>query len=109
VGLVQILALLAIAHGGLLPGEVPGQPAGPGTALGPDPDDPLLRDVDGRRQRPPGGQGGTSSSPGWSTAIVVLRFGLLWLGYWTDAPFLAVVVGQLAIQIGLSLGPRRSG
>ncbi len=43
--------------------------------------------------------------PRLELAIVVLRFGLLALGYWTKAPFLAVVIGQLAIQIGLSLGP----
>ncbi len=43
--------------------------------------------------------------PRLEMAIVVARFGLLWLGYWTGAPFLAIVVGQVAIQIGLSLGP----
>jgi O-antigen/teichoic acid export membrane protein len=43
--------------------------------------------------------------PRLELAIVVLRFGLLALGYWTGAPFLAVVIGQLAIQVGLSLGP----
>lgn len=43
--------------------------------------------------------------PRLEMAIVLLRFGLLWMGYWADAPFLAIVVGQVAIQIGLSLGP----
>ena len=43
--------------------------------------------------------------PRLELAIVVLRFGVLALGYWTKAPFLAVVIAQLAIQIGLSLGP----
>ena len=43
--------------------------------------------------------------PRLEMAIVVCRFGLLWLGYWTRAPFLAVVVGQMIIQVGLSLGP----
>lgn len=43
--------------------------------------------------------------PRLEMAIVVARFGLLWAGYWTGAPFLAIVVGQVAIQVGLSLGP----
>ena len=43
--------------------------------------------------------------PRLELAIIVLRFGLLWLGYWGGAPFLLVVAGQVAIQIGLSLGP----
>ncbi len=43
--------------------------------------------------------------PRLELAIIVLRFGFLALGYWTRAPFLAVVVAQLAVQIGLSLGP----
>ena len=43
--------------------------------------------------------------PRLELAIVVLRFGLLWVGYWTGAPFLLVVLGQLAVQIGLSLLP----
>ncbi len=43
--------------------------------------------------------------PRLEMAIVVARFGLLWAGYWSGAPFLWVVVGQMAIQVGLSLGP----
>lgn len=43
--------------------------------------------------------------PRLELAIIVLRFGLLWLGYWAGAPFLLVVAGQVAIQIGLSLAP----
>src|ERR1700733_14738856 len=37
--------------------------------------------------------------PRLEMAIVVARFGLLWAGYWTGAPFLWVVVGQVAVQI----------
>ncbi len=43
--------------------------------------------------------------PRLELAIVVARFGLLWVGYVTGADFLLIVLGQLAIQIGLSLGP----
>jgi len=43
--------------------------------------------------------------PRLELAIVVLRFIALWLGYRSSAPFLTVVVVQIAIQIGLSLGP----
>ena len=43
--------------------------------------------------------------PRLELAIILLRFGLLWVGYKTGAPFLLVVVGQVAIQIGLSLAP----
>ena len=43
--------------------------------------------------------------PRLELAIIVLRFALLWVGYATGAPFLLVVAGQVAIQIGLSLGP----
>ncbi len=43
--------------------------------------------------------------PRLELAIVVLRFALLWAGYQAGAPFLLVVAGQVAIQIGLSLGP----
>ena len=43
--------------------------------------------------------------PRLELAIVVLRFGLLLVGYWANLPFLWVVVGQVVIQIGLSLGP----
>ena len=43
--------------------------------------------------------------PRLELAIIVLRFALLALGYATGAPFFLVVVGQVAIQIGLSLGP----
>ncbi len=43
--------------------------------------------------------------PRLELAIIVSRFGLLWAGYWSGAPFLMVVAGQVAIQIGLSLGP----
>jgi O-antigen/teichoic acid export membrane protein len=43
--------------------------------------------------------------PRLEMAIVLGRFGLLWLGYWTGADFLMIVAGQVALQIGLSLGP----
>ena len=43
--------------------------------------------------------------PRLELAIVVLRFALLGIGYQTRAPFLLVVVSQIAVQIGLSLGP----
>lgn len=43
--------------------------------------------------------------PRLELAIVVLRFALLWVGYRSGAPFLLVVAGQVAVQIGLSLGP----
>ena len=43
--------------------------------------------------------------PRLELAIIVLRFVLLGIGYATGAPFLLVVAGQVAIQIGLSLGP----
>ena len=43
--------------------------------------------------------------PRLELAIIALRFGLLWVGYWSGAPFLLVVAGQVAVQIGLSLGP----
>jgi O-antigen/teichoic acid export membrane protein len=43
--------------------------------------------------------------PRLEMAIVFARFGLLWVGYWTGANFLMIVVSQVAVQIGLSLGP----
>ncbi len=43
--------------------------------------------------------------PRLELAIIVSRFGLLWAGFWSGAPFLLVVAGQVALQIGLSLGP----
>ena len=43
--------------------------------------------------------------PRLELVIVVLRFALLWVGYWSGAPFLLVVVGQVAIQVGFSLAP----
>ena len=43
--------------------------------------------------------------PRLEMAIVLGRFGLLWLGYWTNADFLLIVAGQVVLQIGLSLGP----
>ncbi len=43
--------------------------------------------------------------PRLELAIIVLRFALLWAGYRSGAPFLLVVVAQVAVQIGLSLGP----
>ena len=43
--------------------------------------------------------------PRLELAIIVLRFALLVIGYWSGAPFLLVVAGQVAIQIGVSLGP----
>ena len=47
--------------------------------------------------------------PRLEMAIVLCRFGLLWAGFMTGAPFLAVVALQVAVQIGLSLGPAALG
>ena len=104
VGLVQMLILLAIAHGGLLPAKFEGNRLvlgllwiqilttpffGMSTVVG-----GVLQAA--RRYE---------YIPRLELAIVVLRFGLLWVGYWTGAPFLTIVIGQMAVQIGLSLGP----
>lgn len=104
VTLVQILVLLTIAHGGLLPMHYQGSRLvigllwvqilttpffGMSTVVG-----GVLQAA--RRYE---------FIPRLETAIVICRFGLLWVGYWTGAPFLAVVIGQMIIQIGLSLGP----
>jgi O-antigen/teichoic acid export membrane protein len=43
--------------------------------------------------------------PQFETLIVLFRFLLLLVGYFTKAPFLLIVAGQLAIQIGLSVIP----
>ncbi len=43
--------------------------------------------------------------PRLELAIIAIRFALLWVGYWSGAPFLLVVAGQVLVQIGLSLGP----
>ena len=37
--------------------------------------------------------------------VVVLRFALLWLGYWGGLDFFGIVVAQTALQIALLLGP----
>ncbi len=104
VALIQMAILAAIAHGGLLPERFRGNPMvlgllwiqiattpffGLSTVVG-----SVLQAA--RRYE---------FIPRLELAIVVLRFGLLALGYWTGAPFLLVVLGQLAIQIGFSLIP----
>ena len=103
VALIQMLVLLAIAHGGLLPFkfqnplvvgllwvQIVSTPFfGMSTVVG-----SVLQAA--RRYE---------FIPRLEMAIVIARFGLLWLGYWTNAPFLAIVIGQVALQIGLSLLP----
>jgi O-antigen/teichoic acid export membrane protein len=104
VALIQMLILVAIAHGGLLPVKFQGNSLvlgllwvqilstpffGVSTVVG-----SVLQAA--RRYE---------FIPRLEMAIVILRFGLLWVGYWSKAPFLWIVVGQIAIQIGLSLGP----
>ena len=103
VALIQMLILVTIAHGGLLPVKFQNPMVvsllwvqivttpffGMSTVVG-----SVLQAA--RRYE---------FIPRLEMAIVVGRFGLLWVGYWTGAPFLAVVVGQMAIQVGLSLGP----
>ena len=104
VALIQILVLLAIAHGGLLPTKFRGNELvvgllwvqilttpffGMSTVVG-----GVLQAA--RRYE---------FIPRLEAAIVICRFGLLWVGYWYRVNFLAIVVGQMAIQIGLSLGP----
>ena len=104
VALIQVLILLAIAHGGLLPAKFQGNPLvvgllwvqilttpffGVSTVIG-----GVLQAA--RRYE---------FIPRLEMAVVACRFGLLWVGYWTGAPFLAIVVGQMVLQLGLSLGP----
>ena len=104
VALIQMLILAAIAHGGLLPAKFQGNSLvmgllwvqilatpffGISTVVG-----SVLQAA--RRYE---------FIPRLEVVIVVARFGLLWIGYWTGAPFLWIVVSQIAVQIGLSLGP----
>ncbi len=104
VALIQTLILLAIAHGGLLPKKFQGNELVIGL---------LWIQI---LATPFFGMSAVVGSvlqaarrydfiPRLELAIVVLRFGLLAFGYWTKANFLAIVAGQVAIQIGLSLGP----
>jgi len=104
VSAVQMLILLAIAHGGLLPARFRGNPLVVGllwVQILTTPFFGMSVVVGGVLQA----ARRYEFIPRLELAIVVLRFGLLWLGYWTGAPFLLVVAGQVAIQIGLSLGP----
>jgi O-antigen/teichoic acid export membrane protein len=104
VALIQMLILVAIAHGGLLPVKFRGNELvlgllwvqilttpffGISAVVG-----SVLQAA--RRYE---------FIPRLELLIVVARFGLLWVGYVTGANFLAIVVSQVVIQIGLSLGP----
>lgn len=104
VAVVQMLILGAIAHAGLLPARFQGNPLvlgvlwililstpflGISTVVG-----SVLQAA--RRYE---------FLPKLELAIVVARFGLLWLGFWTGADFLWIVAGQVALQVGLSLIP----
>jgi O-antigen/teichoic acid export membrane protein len=103
VALIQMLILVSIAHGGLLPVKFRSDLVlgllwvqilttpffGMSTVVG-----SVLQAA--RRYE---------FIPQLEMLIVFARFGLLWFGYWSNYDFLAIVVGQVAIQIGLSLGP----
>ncbi len=104
VALIQMAILAAIAHGGLLPEQFRGN----GLVLGllwvqilTTPFFGVSTVVGGVLQA----ARRYDFIPRLELAIVALRFGILWVGYWTGAPFLAVVLAQLAVQIGLSLIP----
>jgi O-antigen/teichoic acid export membrane protein len=104
VALIQVLILLAIAHGGLLPVRFQGNHLVIGL---------LWIQI---LATPFFGISAVVGSvlqaarkyefiPRLELLIVVARFGLLWFGYWKEINFLAIVAGQVVIQIGLSLGP----
>ena len=104
--LVQIAALLAIAYVALPYYAVPGRVVPPDrqAALGPGADGAVLRALDGRRQRAPGGPAVRLHPPardGDDRPPVRAPLGGLHAG----VDFFAIVVAQTAVQIGLSLGP----
>jgi O-antigen/teichoic acid export membrane protein len=104
VAIIQMLTLVAIAHGGLLPEKFQGNTLVLGllwVQIVTTPFFGLSTVVGGVLQA----ARRYEFIPRLETAIVVCRFGLLWFGYKTGAPFLAIVVAQIAVQIGLSLGP----
>ena len=104
VALIQMLVLACIAHGGLLPSRFRGNELVLGLLWIQILTSPFfgISNVVGsvlqaaRRYE---------FIPRLEMLIVVARFGLLWVGYWTGARFLWIVAAQVAIQIGLSLGP----
>jgi len=104
VAVVQMLILGAIAHAGLLPARFQGNSLvfgvlwililstpflGISTVVG-----SVLQAA--RRYE---------FLPKLDLAIIVARFGMLWIGFWTGADFLWIVAGQVALQVGLSLIP----
>jgi O-antigen/teichoic acid export membrane protein len=104
VALIQMLILVAIAHGGLLPPRFRGNELVLGllwVQILTTPFYGLSTVVGGVLQ----GARRYELIPRLEVLIVAARFGLLWFGYWTGTPYLWIVVGQVAIQIGLSLGP----
>jgi len=104
VSAVQMLILLGIAYGGLLPVKYRGNSLVLGllwVQILTTPFFGMSAVVGGVLQA----AHRYSFIPRLELAIIVLRFALLWAGYWSDAPFLAVVAAQVAVQIGLSLGP----
>jgi O-antigen/teichoic acid export membrane protein len=104
VALIQVLILLAIAHGGLLPERFEGNSLVIGLLWVQILSTPFfgISAVVGsvlqaaRRYE---------FIPRLELAIVVARFGLLWYGYWSHSNFLMIVVAQIVVQIGLSLVP----
>ena len=104
VGVIQILALLAIAHGGLLPEKFEGNRLVIGLLWIQILSTPFfgLSMVTGSVLQ---AASRYDFIPRLESFIIVGRFALLWLGYWTRADFLLVVIAQIGLQIGLSLGP----
>ncbi len=86
------------------PAKYRGEPAGHRPALGPDPHDAVLRDL-GRRQLGPPGRPAVRVHPPARAGDRRLAVRPALARLLSGAPFLLVVVGQVAIQIGLSLGP----
>lgn len=104
VALIQMVILGAIAHGGLLPAKFQGNPLVLGLLWVQIVSSPffgmstVVASVLQAARR-------YEFIPRLEMLIVVARFGLLWFGYVTGANFLLIVVGQVAIQVGLSLAP----